>query len=130
MGEYGESIKIASPFFRRTKDDAVILGQALEMRLDTRKGTFWDAPGYGLAVDEYLNEGITSDGIEGIRAAIKAECEQDERVASAAVTCEPEQTPEGWSLTPDIRIFPVTGEPFTLTGPIYTFTGSAIRKGF
>lgn len=129
MGVYGESIDISSPLFRRTVDDETILGQALEMRLDTRRGTYWDDPDYGLQVDDLLNAGLTPDAIVQYSAAIKAECEKDERVVSVAVTPLVEQIEGGgYSLRPDIKVFPNTGGPFSFTGPVSTFTGAALRK--
>ena len=101
---YGETINIDSPLFRRLTGDEAILAQALEMRLDTRAGTFWDDPDYGLMVDDYINAGLTAEGIEGVAAAVKAECEKDERVSSAAVTPLVERTEGGVSLRPSVRI--------------------------
>ncbi|AUX33211.1 uncharacterized protein SOCE836_053650 [Sorangium cellulosum] len=54
MSAYGESINIDSPTFRRTRDPARIIAQAIEMRLSTRRGTYIDDPDYGLLIDDLL----------------------------------------------------------------------------
>lgn len=129
MGNYGETINIASPLFRRLSDDAAILAQALDMRLDTKPGTYWDDPDYGLEVDDYINAGLTPDAIEQIASAIKSECEKDERVSSAAVTPVVERTEGGYSLRHKIRVFPVSAGPFEFVGAIFEFAGGKLRKG-
>lgn len=129
MGIYGETINISSPLFRRLSDDAAILAQALDMRLDTKQGTYWDDPDYGLEVDDYINAGLTSDALAQVASAVKAECEKDERVAAAAVTPLIERTEGGYSLRPSIKVFPVSGGPFEFTGPVIEFGGGKLRKG-
>lgn len=128
MGNYGETIDASSPLFRRLLDDESILAQALLLRLDTRRGTDWTDPDYGLQVDDLLNAGLTSDALAQVASAIKAECEKDERVSSVAVTPVVEQADGGYSLRPDIRVFPNTGGPFSFVGPLLSFGGGALRK--
>lgn len=125
---YGQTININSPLFRTLSGDEAILAQALEMRLDTRAGTYWDDPDYGLMVDDYINAGLTADAVVAVAAAIKAECEKDERVSSAAVTPLVEQTEGGYSIRPKIRVFPVLGGPFDFVGPLVNFANGELRK--
>jgi len=129
MGAYGETIDIFSVMFRRLSDDERILSQALYMRLNTRRGFLWDDPDYGLATDDLLNAGLTSDALVSLTAAIKAECEKDERVSSVAVTPTVVSTDGGYSITPEIRVFRNGGGSFELTGPIFAFGSGALRKG-
>lgn len=126
--EYGETINIDSPLFRRLIGDEAVLAQALTMRLDTRRGTYWDDPDYGLMVDDLTNAGLTRDAVVSVAGAIKAECEKDERVSSAAVTPTVEQTEGGLSIRPSIRVFPASGRPFDFVGPLVNFAGGALRK--
>ncbi|MFO0588842.1 MAG: hypothetical protein U0441_14930 [Polyangiaceae bacterium] len=128
MGNYGETINIDSPLFRRLSDDAAILAQALNMRLDTEKGTYWDDPDYGLSVSNYENAGLTSESLAYVASAIKSECEKDERVSSAAVDPGLEIIEGGYALRPKIKIFPVTGDAFSFVGPLMNFTGASLRR--
>lgn len=114
--------------FRRLTGDEAILSQALYMRLDTRRGFYWDDPDYGLSADDLLNAGLTSDALESLSAAIKAECEKDERVSSAAVVPNVAQGVGGYEVRPDIRVFPLTGASFQFVGPIMSFGDGALRK--
>lgn len=129
MGDYGESINIFSPMFRRLTEDEAILSQALYMRLDTRRGFYWDDPEYGLSVDDLLNAGLTSDALVNLSAAIKSECEKDERVSSVTVVPAVNQTPGGYEVSPDIRVFPLSGGSFQFVGPVLSFGDGALRKG-
>lgn len=129
MGEYGLTIDMNSPVFRRLRDDAEILKQALQRRLETRRGSDWTDPDYGLLVDDYLGDGLTPEAIERAAGEIKAEVEKDERVRSAAVTPKVTVLSDGSvELAPEIVVFPRQGEPFDFVGPIYNFTGGKLRK--
>lgn len=83
---YGESINIDSPTFRRTKNDQRIIAQAIEMRLKTRRGTYFDDPDYGLLVDDLLLDAAPAGQRARIAADIAGEIEKDERVDSATVS--------------------------------------------
>lgn len=115
--------------FRRLTEDEAILSQALYMRLDTRRGFYWDDPDYGLSVDDLLNAGLTSDALVNLSAAIKSECEKDERVSSVTVVPAVNQTPGGCEVSPDIRVFPLSGGTFQFVGPVLSFGDGALRKG-
>lgn len=128
MGEYGQTIDVESRAFRRLRDDAAILRQALQLRLETRRGDYWDAPDYGRLVEEDLLDGITSDKLERIAADYKAELEKDERVRSAAVTMRVQQVAGGYQLAPSIKVFPRQGEVLEFVGPLSTFVGGKLRK--
>lgn len=127
-GEYGLTINIDSPAFRRLRGDDAVLEQALKMRLGTRRGTYWDDPDYGVSFDDYLNAGLTPDAIEQVAAELRAECEKDERVSSAAVTPNLTRTAAGYELAPLVKVFPRTGAVFEFVGPIWKFAGGLLRK--
>lgn len=128
MGEYGTTINVDSPAFRRLTGDEAVLAQAITLRVQTRRGTYWDDPDYGTLVDDYLGAGLTSDALALVAAELKAEVEKDERVSSAAVIPSVIQTATGFTLAPSIKVFPLTGSPFDFTGPIWAFAGGALRK--
>lgn len=129
MFEYGITIDVGSPVFRRLRDDEAVLAQALQMVLETRRGDDWTDPEYGLLVDDYLGDGLTADGIERVAGEIKATLERDERVRSVAVTPNVRQTATGYELQPAINVFPRTGEPFEFVGPLWQFAGGKLRPG-
>lgn len=60
----------------------------IQQRLITPNGVlYWD-PAYGLDVRQYLNAAFTAAKIQEIQAAVKRQCELDERVLIAEVTVE------------------------------------------
>jgi len=128
MGEYGKTIDIHGAFFRELSDDTAILQQALEMRMQTKRGYYWDDPEYGLLIDDYLNEGLTQDALVRVASEIKAQCEADERVNSAAVTPNVTAVEGGYELKPEVMIFPRTGTPFSFVLPVTKIDGPMLRK--
>jgi phage baseplate assembly protein W len=130
MGSYGETILIASPFFRRLSDDQTILSQAIVMRLSTKRGTLWADPSYGLAVQDYLQAELTQDALVRIPFEIQAELEKDERIASVSVTSRMEQSALGGiKLFVDLIVTPLTGDTFPLTLAISELTVELITRG-
>lgn len=128
MGElYGETINIDSPAFGRLRDDGKILSQALRMRFGTERGFLWDSPDYGLAFENYLEDGVTAEKLAALSSEMKAECESDVRVSSAAVFPGLTITEDGAELRPEIKVFPKTGEPIPLVLPVSKLSGPALR---
>ena len=127
-GEYGRTIDVEDPFFRELADDTAILQQALNIRLQTKRGYYWDAPEYGLLIDDYLNDGLTQDALVRVAAEIKAQCEAYERVNSAAVTPNVVAIEGGYELKPEVMVFPRTGAPFSFVLPVSQISGPMLRK--
>lgn len=65
--------------------EAQCLGQSLVRRLSTPRGYLSWAPNDGIDVREFLNKGDTQQNRFAAIAAIKDECEKDERVQAASV---------------------------------------------
>lgn len=131
MGSYGETIDISSPFFARLADDDRILAQAVYMRLTTRRGTYFTAPDYGLAVTDYVLEGLTNDALERIPYEVKAQLELDERIAGATVTATktPTEIRGGYALILDITIMKRKGTPLALTLGVSEVTVEVLTRG-
>jgi len=111
---YGEEIRIDDPFFGPLTDDRQILAEALYMRLTTARGTFYNDSEYGLAVTNYVNEGLTADAIARIPAEVQDELGKDPRVAAVEVTPTITGKLSSLKIKLDIRITPVEGDDFTL----------------
>lgn len=114
MTAYGESINIDSPTFRRTKDPARIIAQAIEMRLSTRRGTYFDDPDYGLLLDDLLLDAAPAGRRARLAAEIAGEIEKDERVDSATVTLASEAN-GGVSFTAEVTLVDETTFPLTIS---------------
>ncbi|WP_437948639.1 hypothetical protein WME98_49960 [Sorangium sp. So ce296] len=126
MSAYGESINIDSPTFRRTRDPARIIAQAIEMRLSTRRGTYFDDPDYGLLLDDLLLDAAPAGRRARLAAEIAGEIEKDERVESATVTLAAESN-GGASFAADVTL--VDGQEFPLTISIQDLTVDVILRG-
>jgi hypothetical protein len=127
---FGETIDITSPFFARLTGDQRILAQAAMMRLDTKKGTLWTAPDYGLSLSDYVEKGITADELARIPGDIQAELEKDERVEGVIVTATTtRQSGGGYALILDIRITPSGGTSFSMTVSVDALTIQMLTKG-
>jgi phage baseplate assembly protein W len=123
---FGESINIDSPTFRRTKDDARIGAQAIEMRLKTRRGTYFEDPDYGLLLDDLLLDNAPAGARARIAADIAGEIEKDERVDSATVALTAEadgRVTFGGSVT-----F-INGQTFPLTISIQDLSVDVLLQG-
>jgi phage baseplate assembly protein W len=115
VGRYGQTIDISSPFFARLENDQRILAQAVYRRLNTKKGSLWTDPTYGISVQDYVLAGLTTDALARIPAEVQAELEQDERIGSAAVTATRTRTEAGgYALELTITITPKTSGTFSL----------------
>lgn len=67
------------------RGDAVVVADAFARRLDTRRGTLWSAPNYGFFLRDFLNDVVTPDTLQQIRAGIEAQAEQEERILGLQV---------------------------------------------
>lgn len=129
-GVYGETINIDKPTFRRLKDnDTLVLAQAITMRLETRRGTYFDDPEYGLDLDELLLEGVTTESLARIAAEIAGEIEKEERVETATVTAETSPSGAGVALSFIAEITPDEGPEFSMTISIQDLTIEAFLRG-
>jgi phage baseplate assembly protein W len=122
---YGESVNIDSPTFRRLTDDTRILAQALEMRLSTRRGTYFDDPEYGLDLEDFLLDGVTPARVARLGAEIGQEIEKEERVESASVT----STSTGEKLAFSAEVKPSSGPTFSLTISIQDLSVEVLLRG-
>lgn len=109
---YGETVNIDSPFFAVLSNDQAILMQAILMRLNTARGTYWADPEYGLALTDYVNEGLTPDALARIPVEVQSELEKDERVAGAFVKASITYGKNGVAVSLNIQITPVEGKEF------------------
>lgn len=123
---FGESINIDSPTFRRTRDDARIGAQAIEMRLKTRRGTYFDDPDYGLLLDDLLLDAAPAGARARIAADIAGEIEKDERVESSTVTFSSES--EGRVVFSGSVTF-INGQTFPLTISIQDLSVDVLLQG-
>lgn len=114
MGTLGQRIDIASPFFRATTNDALILRQRVEMILGTRPGTYWKSPEYGFPVDDVVNAEMSREAFARIAATIKRAIQADtffhEAAVSVAITSAKSQ-PGGLLLSAVATISLPNGEP-------------------
>lgn len=131
MADYfGETLDITSPFFARLTGDQRVLAQAVRMRLDTKKGTLWTAPDYGLSLSDYVERGITADELARIPGDVRAELEKDERIDGVVVNASTTKTSSGgYSLILDIRITPSGGTEFSMTLAVDQLTIQLLTKG-
>lgn len=129
MGAYGTTIDINDPFFRPLTDDRAILTQAIVMRLDTQRATYWTDPEYGLPVTNLLNEGLTDKRLARIPAEIAAELEKDERIAAVDVTTRIDGKSPSLRIILALRVSPVEGDTFPLTLAISDLTVELLTKG-
>lgn len=125
MTAYGESINIDSPTFRRTRDPARIIAQAIEMRLLTRRGTYFDDPDYGMLLDDLLLDAAPAGRRGRLAAEIAGEIEKDERVESATVTLT--ESAAGLSFSGEVTL--VDGRTFPLTISIQDLTVDVLLRG-
>ncbi len=110
MGKrYGTTLNIDT--FEYLDNDASILGQAVDMRLSTRPGTYFKEPLYGLAVEELLGESYDAAAGPRLGARIAAEVSEDDRILGATATVD-----AGGSFV--VQIEPDDGDSFDLTGSI------------
>lgn len=115
MGErFGTTIDIDDPNFGVLEDDARILEQAVEMRLDTAEGTYFEEPLYGLDVQGLLGDGVNPATSPRLGARVAAEVSEDERIDSAIVDLDALVT-NGARFA--VRVEPSEGE-MELTGTI------------
>ncbi len=126
MSIYGESINIDSPTFRRTTNDRRIMEQAIEMRLNTRPGTYFDVPDYGLLLDDLLLDNAPAGARARIAADIAGEIEKDERVESATVTLTSEADGR---VTFSGSVSLVDGQTFPLTISIQDLSVDVLLQG-
>jgi phage baseplate assembly protein W len=127
---FGETIDIRSPFFARLTGDQRVLAQAVLMRLDTKKGTLWTAPDYGISISDYVELGITADALARIPGDVRAELEKDERIEGAVVTASTTKNPGGgYALVLDIKITPAGGTVFSMTIAVDQLTIQLLTKG-
>lgn len=121
----GRTINVSSAFFLRLDDDALILRQAVFLRLSTRRGTYWNRPDYGTLLSDYIKRGIDANTLAHIPGEIAAEVEQDRRIARATVKARVEPTARrgGYKLILTITITPVIGDDFTVAIGVDKLTG-------
>ncbi len=62
-----------------------LLAEAIFRRITTRRGSLIKSPNYGIDVSDYMNSDMSPRDVAAMRAAIKSECEKDERVDSVEV---------------------------------------------
>lgn len=83
---FGTRVDIRSRFFRPTSIDAKIAAQRVEMILNTRRGTFWLRPDYGLLVEDFVNADLTPAAFVRLAAQIKDAIAADDLFAEATIT--------------------------------------------
>jgi phage baseplate assembly protein W len=123
---YGESINIDSPTFRRTKNDQRIIAQAIEMRLSTRRGTYFDDPDYGLLLDDLILDAASAGRRARLAADIAGEIEKDERIDSATVTLTADA---GGRVVFSGEVTLVDGQNFPLTISIQDLSVDVLLQG-
>lgn len=110
MGKrYGTSLNIDT--FELLENDEQILLQATEIRISTRPGTFFDDPLYGLAAEDLLGEGYNAGDAARIGARIAGEVSEDDRIAGATATVNPDGSFR-------VAVDPDDGDSFDLTGNV------------
>lgn len=117
MGVYGETIRVSSKLFARLRDDQAILAQSIQLRLETRPGTYGAHPEYGYPLAELVNAGLTADLFARIPGEVKANIEQDtDRIDSVSVAVVSEsETPAGVAIALTIDVTPRAGPSFEFT---------------
>ncbi len=130
MGSYGETLDITSPFFKRLTNDQAILGQAVLMRLSTKRGTFWSDPEYGLCVSDYLNSELTQDQLVRIPFEVQAQLQLDERITSVSVDARTANNGVGGvRIILSMIVTANTGNVFPLTVAISALTVELLTQG-
>lgn len=107
-----ESLDIDSPRFRRTTNPSTIYAQRIEMRLSTRRGTYFDDPDYGIDLDGLLLDAATAGQRARIEAEIAGEIEKEDWVDSATVRLPDESSGE---TTFFAEVTPIDGPTLSFT---------------
>lgn len=111
---FGVTLDVFSPILATLTDPQRVLLQAAWMRLNTRRGTYWDAPEYGLLVSDFLNDDVRPESLGEISSLVKAQLEQDERLEAAIVDAEIRESTAGdVAIRLGIRLVPNEGEEFS-----------------
>lgn len=126
---YGQTVNVKSKLFRKLTDDEAILAQAAELRLGTKRGTYWTDPEYGLLCTDYVNEGVTRETLARIPNEVSAELEKDERIATATVAPTLARTESGAAILLAITIEPVAGPSFDMTLSVDGVSVSLLTRG-
>jgi phage baseplate assembly protein W len=126
---YGTTINAGDPFMRELVDDQAILAQACELRLQTKRGTYWSDPEYGEAVTEYVNEHLTADSLARVPGRVQAELEKDERIASVDVEATLDGPVTARRIRLTIRITPLQGTSFAMVLLVSEVSVEVLTKG-
>lgn len=127
----GRTIDVFSPFFAALNDDQRILAQAIFLRLNTRQGTYFSRPEYGLLLSDYIKKGLDADTLARIPSEVQAQIEQDRRIARVRVVASQQATTSrGVRLVLAITITPVSTPEFTIAIGVDKLTGAHfVRDG-
>lgn len=101
------------------EDDAVgikILINALSRRFNTKRGTYFTDPGYGLDLEDLLGSALLPGSPERIALEMVEQAKEDERVANASAPSV-SRVFVGSSVAVKVKlnIVPRIGEPFALS---------------
>lgn len=114
---------------RPLTDDREILTQAILLRLQTRRGTYWTDPEYGLALTELLSEHLTASELARLPSRVQAELEKDERIASVAVEVEPSGPLNARRVVLRMTVTPAAGPTFPLVLSVDQVSVEVLTKG-
>lgn len=67
------------------RNDVSIVADAFARRLLTPRGMIWSDENYGFDVRDFLNDEVTQEMLQTIRAGVQAQAEQEERILAASV---------------------------------------------
>jgi phage baseplate assembly protein W len=131
---YGETIDIDSPTFRRLRGGALlndrrILLQAVRMILQTSPGTYFTDPEYGFSLEDLIMEGVDAAKLARIGARIAGAIEHDDRFESASIAATTVPSGTASKLVFSADVTPVDGETTPLTISIQDLTIDVLLRG-
>lgn len=92
-----------------------IVQDAVVRRLNTKRGTFWSDPDYGLLVSDYLLEGVDVAGLERIAIEVQQEILKEERIQAVTVTPKTTTKPPLYTIDLDVAITTDTNSEMQFT---------------
>lgn len=116
---FGTTIDASSPVFAVLDDDAAIAAQAVELILDTARGSLWSSPESGFDLAGLINRGITRDELAIVGRQVENAITYDPRFARCDVTPGITYLASGAvALKLEIVVYPRGAEdvPIALTG--------------
>lgn len=112
------------------EDDAValkILVNAIDFRFNTKRGTFFTDPGYGLDLEDLLGSGLTAGSIERLGLEMVEQVKEDERVADASIKSASKVfVGSEVKVRVNMNIVPRIGEPFALSTTVDNISASVL----